>query len=263
MNENIDSPQERPLNTGNNADDDPQVIDSFFTETQEPPDKAASIVDPDGPLPVPIRRPTRLLTGNVLLDPNWSKPTLLLPEDLNRERLALSVIPTKRNYEENIPQVDATTNPLITLTAPYMIGMIITQDLGAARLIGYIDVTYGNNETFGFDMAEGSGGGPLAPYSWWAGPSNGFPAQADGTIDVQYTNIAGTGDLSITVIGYAGDADFINLADDPAKLEQDPSAGRIDIGHINDVLPGHTGAVWATARNSFGPIRVSWWGVTK
>lgn len=149
----IESPQERPIYGGNTADDDSQVLDSLFQEIQEPPDKAASITDPEGPLPSPPRRPTRVLTGTVLVDPAYDKPTLLLPVDLNRTRFSIAVQPT-----------------------------------------------------------------------------------ADGG--------------------------FINMADDPAKLELDPGAGRIYLTPIVDVLSGHTGAIWVAARNTVSAVQVSYWAVT-
>ncbi|HXK37031.1 MAG TPA: hypothetical protein VJ553_05625 [Candidatus Paceibacterota bacterium] len=257
----IDSPQERPIYGGNTSDDDPQVIDSLFQESQTPPDPAASITDPAGPLPVPPRRPTRILTGNILLQPTWDKPTLLLPEDLNRKRIAIAVEPTRRDYIQYL-EFDPTTNPTMTFTCPYLNNIIVTMDVGAARIIGELAVVSGAG-TFETDIVESASGNPIYPNIFYPQAlANGLPARADGTHALIWTNVSGTGFVKLTAIGHAGDADFINLSDDPAKLEQDPAAGRIHHCPMTDVLPDHTGAVWVTARNSFGPIRVSYWGVT-
>lgn len=79
-----------PLNTGDVNDDDPQVLDSLFIETDAPP---IPVVQPvPAAQPVPQDTPNRLLTGTQLIDPAWTTPTQLLPADLNRKHLILTVI---------------------------------------------------------------------------------------------------------------------------------------------------------------------------
>lgn len=79
----------RPLNTGDTQDDDPQVIDSLVEAVSAPPTPVVEpIVTP--PLPEP-KVPTRLLSVRQRVDPTWSAPTLLLPEDTRREYLYVSV----------------------------------------------------------------------------------------------------------------------------------------------------------------------------
>lgn len=81
----MSSPTFVPLNTGDTADDDGQVIDSLLEETNAPP---TPLIEPiREPEPVPAKVPGRMLTGNTTIDPSWSGATLLLPSDINRTRL--------------------------------------------------------------------------------------------------------------------------------------------------------------------------------
>lgn len=76
-----------PLHTGRTDDDDAQVIDDFFIETDAP---AEPIVEPLPPSePVPTKVPNRLITGAQSVLTTWNDPWLALPADINRESLTL------------------------------------------------------------------------------------------------------------------------------------------------------------------------------
>lgn len=71
-------------------DDDGEVIDSLFIETDAPPDiKQATqpilvkeLIEP--------RKITRLLSGDITIDPSWTV-SMLLPADANRQELKIRV----------------------------------------------------------------------------------------------------------------------------------------------------------------------------
>ena len=73
-----------PRVAGDSHDDDGQVIDSFFLETDNPPEKQA-----DAPAVhhnTPPKRPTQLLTGFQVIDLNTlNTPLLLLTADPDRK----------------------------------------------------------------------------------------------------------------------------------------------------------------------------------
>lgn len=73
------------FSTQNVHDDDAAVVDSYFIETDTPPDVKAAI-EP-GPQPVLPALPltTKLLSKETLLDPTWTQPTQILPADANRK----------------------------------------------------------------------------------------------------------------------------------------------------------------------------------
>jgi len=79
-----------PFETQNVHDDDGQVIDSLFVETDAPPDlKPAADVVPSPAVDQP-KKTTRLLTSSLLLQPSWG-PQQILPADANRKALAVNV----------------------------------------------------------------------------------------------------------------------------------------------------------------------------
>lgn len=71
-------------------DDDGQVIDSLFIETDAPPNIKDAVEPILIPVPVEPARPTRLLGGTEILDPGKS-PYRLLPADADRLQLHLEV----------------------------------------------------------------------------------------------------------------------------------------------------------------------------
>ena len=81
-----------PLNTGDIRDDDPDVIDSFTRQAPEPPPP------PLEPITIPVIDKvvpeTRLLTGYVILEPNWG-PIRLVSTDRTRKHLRIRVEGTK------------------------------------------------------------------------------------------------------------------------------------------------------------------------
>jgi hypothetical protein len=76
----------------NKADDDGQVIDSLFIETDAPPDlKAAlSVLLQLGEKLKEPAKITRLISRSLSLDPTWG-PVLLLPADSLRKELKIRV----------------------------------------------------------------------------------------------------------------------------------------------------------------------------
>lgn len=87
----------------NLTDDDAQVIDSFFIETDTPPPlKDAIETIPTPALFVPPV-PTRLLTGYQVLTTAFTDPFMLLATDLNRQQFklivtSLAAVPTLEDY---------------------------------------------------------------------------------------------------------------------------------------------------------------------
>ncbi len=83
--------QPMPFETADKNDDDGQVIDSFFIETDNPPpikDAIEPIVVRALPDTAPI---TRMISKDQNLDPTWQGPTQLLPADAKRKSLSLYV----------------------------------------------------------------------------------------------------------------------------------------------------------------------------
>lgn len=81
----------QPFETQNLHDDDGQVIDSFFIETDTPPDlKPAAQTVPSAAVEEPAVC-TKTLTETLFLDPAIFGPVQLLPEDKNRQGFTLRV----------------------------------------------------------------------------------------------------------------------------------------------------------------------------
>jgi hypothetical protein len=79
-----------PFGSQDKNDDDAAVIDSFFIETDAPPDiKQAMEYEPQEALkPPPVI--TRLLTGDITVSPDWTA-TLLLPSDAKRKSITIRI----------------------------------------------------------------------------------------------------------------------------------------------------------------------------
>ena len=77
----------------NLKDDDGAVIDSFFTETDTPPDIRAAIDPTPTPSLPELPKITRLLTGHEILFQAGvrTSPYMLLPADKNRVQLTLDL----------------------------------------------------------------------------------------------------------------------------------------------------------------------------
>lgn len=84
-----DSPTFGPLHTGDTHDDDGQILDALFEQNSNPP------APPVTPIVTPVLRdpkiPTRLMSIRQLIDPTWLRPTMILPEDCDRQSLTLRV----------------------------------------------------------------------------------------------------------------------------------------------------------------------------
>jgi hypothetical protein len=76
--------------TQDKHDDDAQVIDSFFIETDVPPDLKPAAQTIDAPDVEVIKPCTRFLTGELNVDPTWG-PTMVLPADAKRKGMEIKV----------------------------------------------------------------------------------------------------------------------------------------------------------------------------
>jgi hypothetical protein len=84
--------QPEPFETQNKSDDDGQVIDSFFIETDSPPD-LKQLQDPILVKQLVDPKPfTRIISGERTIDPTagWA-PQVLLNSDINRQYLFIRV----------------------------------------------------------------------------------------------------------------------------------------------------------------------------
>lgn len=100
----MSDPSFRPLNLGDTQDDDAQVLDSLFVATDTPP---TPVVEPiTTPVLVDPPSPTRLLSVRQSVDPSWTTPTLLLPEDTRRQFLTVSVSETTEEAPRFISPAD-------------------------------------------------------------------------------------------------------------------------------------------------------------
>lgn len=103
----------RPLNLGNTADDDPQVLDSLVQSEATPPTPVPErIVTPALPEP---KIPTRLLSVRQSVDPLWMSPTLILPADTNRQYLYLTVTSPAATATDGVAVVSEVKGSLATL----------------------------------------------------------------------------------------------------------------------------------------------------
>jgi hypothetical protein len=71
-------------------DDDGQVIDSFFIETDTPPDLTQALETIPIPAKDPIEKPTRTLSGTEILTSAFT-PYMLLAPDADRTTIAIGV----------------------------------------------------------------------------------------------------------------------------------------------------------------------------
>lgn len=72
-------------------DDDGQVIDSFFIETDTPPPLKDATEPIDKTAAIEIPRLTRIITKHQSIDPAWGTPVQLLPADFNRIGVGIRV----------------------------------------------------------------------------------------------------------------------------------------------------------------------------
>lgn len=77
--------------TQNLKDDDGAVIDSFFVETDAPPDMTAATEPIEATPYTPIVVTTKILSQNFLWYPGFSAPYMLLPSDENRRQFHMRV----------------------------------------------------------------------------------------------------------------------------------------------------------------------------
>jgi hypothetical protein len=77
--------------TQNKSDDDGQVIDSFFIETDSPPNLKEATQPIPAPVATTIPVATKILTKSQSIDPTWGTPTQLLPADVRRKCMGFRV----------------------------------------------------------------------------------------------------------------------------------------------------------------------------
>lgn len=80
--------------TQNVNDDDAAVVDSYFIETDAPPDLKNAIEPIPQPVLPPLPETTRLLTETRILDSSYVNPYQVIPADANRESLFITVTGT-------------------------------------------------------------------------------------------------------------------------------------------------------------------------
>lgn len=103
----------RPLNLGDTADDDSQVLDSLVQQEANPPTPVIEpIVTPSLSEP---RIPTRLLSVRQLVDPLWQSPTMLLPADPERKYLYLCVTSPAGTTTDGVAVVSEVKGSVATL----------------------------------------------------------------------------------------------------------------------------------------------------
>lgn len=79
------------FSTQNVHDDDGPVIDSYLIETDSPPDLNLAQEPIEIPALPPMPLVTRLISREIIVDPTWPTPTLILPADANRKSVYLRV----------------------------------------------------------------------------------------------------------------------------------------------------------------------------
>jgi hypothetical protein len=86
-----------PFESANKTDDDGQVIDSFFIETDTPPNILNALKELNSGLREALKAPritSRMLAGNMSFGIGlnyFAAPTMILPSDANRTSITLSV----------------------------------------------------------------------------------------------------------------------------------------------------------------------------
>jgi len=96
----LEPTQATPLRLGDTTDDDAQVLDSLVQSEHEPPEVTDAITPALAPDPVLAKRPTRLIVGTLFSYATWLTPTMILPEDLNRISLTVTVDVSAGDYFE-------------------------------------------------------------------------------------------------------------------------------------------------------------------
>jgi hypothetical protein len=84
-----------PFSTQNLKDDDGAVIDSFFVETDSPPDLKPAVEPVPAPAIQEPKRNTRILTRSILLNPanaGITDPIQLFPADASRKGVGIRVV---------------------------------------------------------------------------------------------------------------------------------------------------------------------------
>lgn len=79
-----------PVLAGDHADDDGAVIDSFLTETDAPPPAPTTVNV--GKIDDTPKAGTRINAWTVALDPAWPTPPMVLPQNLRRKELTITVV---------------------------------------------------------------------------------------------------------------------------------------------------------------------------
>ena len=144
----LEPTQATPLRLGDTTDDDAQVLDSLVQSEHEPPEVTDAITPALAPDPVLAKRPTRLIAGTISIPATWLVPTLLLPEDLNRISLMITVDTVAPAYVEIgdnpsnlVGRIYLTPEPTVILPGHTGAVWVSTANASAVSRISYWAVT--------------------------------------------------------------------------------------------------------------------------
>lgn len=270
------SPPFVPLNTGDTADDDGQVIDDFFIETDMP---AEPVVEPiPAPEPVPQKTPGKLLTGYLNMDPTWT-PSLLLPPDLNRDWVRVSVPGSSGGSSSSYEAVDATepaAGQFYEATTPagstylytqirFTLNTSATVATRTTSIMVYItsavtgltfSMPFNTTLTASSSQVYQASANAASTLALLILPSNGLAVPAGATLRISPSNMD-VGD-TITNVAFtrqtisasgAASGGYVQVASDPGQLN---GAARLYVGE--DAVIEYTGPIYAQAVGSATPI---------
>lgn len=143
-----------PFGSQDLHDDDGQVIDSFFVETDTPPDLKEAAQPVDAPAVQVPKRTTRIFPRDFLLDPAntaTTTPVMLFPADASRKNLGIRV-----------------TSPTAVATDGIRVASDLGEVYGGARIFHGQDIANGaltshTGAVYVLACGNGTNGAPSAP----------------------------------------------------------------------------------------------------
>jgi hypothetical protein len=242
-------------------DDDGQVIDSFFIETDSPPNILNALKELTTAVREGLKTPIvtgRLLTGNMTLVTGvnyFNSPTQILPADPNRTSLSLSVSSTAQTTGKLTQLLSTGT----AYTGPTTLRSVIgTSSDGATSGIGKVEVRDSINGT----------GPVLLTLAWSAGTSSVWQSDGAGipiTTGVHLT-ISGFGPGNFAMVETeSGDSGtYVSLADENGKCLTSGAMNLRQGANTPLTLGGYTGPVYIQLPpNASASMEVTWVAVTK
>jgi hypothetical protein len=235
-------------------DDDGQVIDSFFIETDAPPDLtfATEPIPPTSKIE-PVKC-GRLLTGSLSMTTAvFTSPTLILPADANRKQVSLSV---STDGPVNTASQSSATGTVVSGTA-YLKSVTLASTDGVTSGVGKLEIR------------DGAAGPVLLTLrvaqdvttEWTSGDSDGikFTTGIHGTLSG-----TGPGNLVTWVYSTTTDsADYVLISDENGKVLGN-SGFNLRPGKDPINLQDYTGAIYAMPASGIsGAIELSWIAVTQ